>query len=281
MTILLPTISWLLTFFSFIVDETFSMKRFFEEYGVSQHEIGIDHINAQSKYHLCRWKCCPWLILIVHQAQSPALLMLYSSSCRTLLKYSMKFVKIFAAEGERHHDSSALGRVFREFDMTMQNTPIKVSQFDKLLNHIENSVRTAYREHNLSESDRRSAEEQMLVRAELPQVLSASVAKFLFELLPPLQEEVNETELYFQDVSRLGLTYDDYTRMQNQLKPVDAMTKSPLRKNGKVRRCTRCCSLMDEIWPQKNVNFVSGLLARTCYCGSLWMMLDSEDLAQL
>ena len=206
--------------------------------------------------------------------------MLYSSSCRTLLKYSLRFLKGFAAEGEKYHDSSALGRVFREFDMTMQNTPIKVSQFDKLLNQIDNSVKIAYQEGNLSESDRRSAEEQMLVRAELPQILVGSVVKLLFELLPSLQEEVNETELYFQDVSRLGLTYDDYTRTQNQLKPVDAMTKSPLRRNGKVRRCTRCCSLMDEIWPQKNANFVSGLFARTCFCGSLWMVLDGEDLAQ-
>ena len=206
--------------------------------------------------------------------------MLYSSPFRALLKFCIRYLKGFALEGEKHHISTALGRSFQEFDRTMQKPPIRMAQFDKLLTQIDASLKRIYQETNISEVDRRIAEEQILIRAEIPQVVVPSVTDLLFELLPPLQKEIDEADLYFQDISRLGLTNDINTRMQNQFQPIDAMTKGPLRKNGKVRRCTRCCSLMDENPLQRNAT-VTAFFAGRCFCGSYWMVLDGDDLAQM
>ena len=184
---------------------------------------------------------------------------------------------LLAAESEKHRDSTPLGRIYKEYEMLLQKTPVNVKVFEKILGQIDSSIKGAYQANMTSEGERKTAEGQMLIQGEIPQVLVEPVKQLLFQASTLLKREINEAELYFTDVSRLGLTNDDYSRRRNHKNPIDSIRKTPLRQDCKIRRCTRCCSLMEDIIPHRSINPVLALMARSCYCGSSWMILDNYE----
>ena len=186
-------------------------------------------------------------------------------------------MKILYAESEKHRDSTPLGRVFRHFEILLQKTPVSIQQFDKILMQVDSGIKIAYNTSMTDESERKIIEGQTIIQAEIPLVLIEPVKQLLFQTITILKEDINEAELYFTDISRLGLTRDNYSRTRNRRDPIDSMTKIPLRKDTKIRRCTRCCSLMEDLTPHKYNNPVLTLIGRYCYCGSPWMTLESYE----
>ena len=89
-----------------------------------------------------------------------------------------------------------------------------------------------------------------------------------------LREEINVAELFFADVGWFGLT-DGSNKIQKR-KEIDAMRKVELRKDARVRRCTRCCALMEDHMPGRGLTFVMGM-QRDCFCGGRWMVLDGSE----
>ena len=184
---------------------------------------------------------------------------------------------LLASESEKHRDSTPLGRMFREYEMLLQRAPVSIRLFERILTQVENSIKGAYQVTMTGEGERKTAEGQMLIHAEIPQTLVEPVKQLLFQVTASLKGEINEAELYFTDVSSLGLTNDIYSKRRNRKNPIDSVRKTPLRQGCKVRRCTRCCSLMEDIIPYRSINPVLALIARSCYCGSSWMILDSYE----
>ena len=190
-------------------------------------------------------------------------------------------INAVAAEGKQQIGPGVLSNVYREMDNVLQKGPVRIGLVEKVLGHIDSSIKSAYQTLDTSDIDRRSAESQILTHGEIPQRLIEPVKEFLFQTVPSLQEEVNEAELYFADTSRLGLTDDIYTGKRNSRHPINVMTKALLRKDLGVRRCTRCCSLANDPASQRTQNHVLSFLARNCFCGSPWMLLGRDETDQL
>ena len=184
------------------------------------------------------------------------------------------------AESEKHRDSPPVSRLYREFDLRLHKSPISLHQFERLLNQVDNSIKNAYRSSNIAEADRKIIEKDMLTQVEIPQILIEPVKQLLFQTIGSLQDEINEAELYFTDVSGLGLSNDNSSREHNRKHPLDAIQRIPLRRDGKVRRCIRCGSFMDDILPNRSGNPIITTLGRTCLCGSSWMLLDTDEIRQ-
>ena len=197
-----------------------------------------------------------------------------------MFRYSCRSIRVLATESDKHHDSGPLSRVYREFDMIMQKSPVSLHQFETTINEIDKSIKIVYQSSSIGEADRKNAEKDMLTRAEIPQILIEPVRHLLFRSLPTLAREIDEAELYFMDVSGLGLTNDDSSMKRKRNFPMDAIQKISLRKEGKIRRCIRCGAFMEDALPHRNGNPLLALLGRACYCGSHWMLLDRDEIAQ-
>lgn len=136
----------------------------------------------------------------------------------------------------------------------------------------------------------------MLINGEVPEVLMPAVKTLLEKGVEILREEVDVAELYFADFSWLGLSdpgnqdnnssrsqggeHDDdggddgIGRIQRREKVrVDAVRKVVLRREARVRKCTRCWAVVDERPPAtRNLAVVQGM--RACLCGDWWMRDD-------
>ena len=194
------------------------------------------------------------------------------------MKVSSRYMKIISAESERQRDSTPLSRVFRHFEILLQKSPVSIQQFDRILMQVDNGIKGAYQSSVIDENERKIIESDMVIQCEIPLVLIEPIKQLLFQTIASIKEEINEAELHFMDISRLGLTSDNYSKRRNRIDPIDSMTKLPLRKDAKIRRCTRCCSLMQDLIQHKSSNPVLGLIARYCYCGSPWMILEGYEL---
>ncbi|KAG8533307.1 uncharacterized protein KY384_002090 [Bacidia gigantensis] len=262
---LVPMAKWFLSLISFITDEILSLRNDFEDCGIPPNHIDANLINQK-----------------VQQSQSPALLLLYQSTSRAILQYCLRYAQLLATEGEQHGVSTTLGRYFLEFKQSRRKSPVDLQHFEIILVHVETSIKASYQQSNISESDRKKAEEQMLIKAEIPSVLVPSVLQLLYQVMTPLREEIDEAKLHFLDTSDLGLTSDNYTRDRNAKSPIDVLTKVCLPKNAHIRRCIRCGSLNeDRMKAGTNASTIqTAIIARLgpfCFCGGLLMLLDNDD----
>ncbi len=110
----------------------------------------------------------------------------------------------------------------------------------------------------------------MLISAEVPEVLMPAVTHLLTESLERLTGEVDISDLYFLDVSPLGLSDDRGSDAWKKENSLDAIRKVTIAKDAKVRRCTRCCSVMEETTPMAGSSVWMFSMQRTCFCGSHW-----------
>ena len=180
--------------------------------------------------------------------------------------------------GEKLRNFPNLGSIFREFDVRARNSPISNQQFERLLAQVDASIKSAYQSQGAGEPERKAAELQIFIRGEIPPIFAQSVSQLLFTTLTSLKEEINEADLYFLDISDLALTNDAYARKKNQKYPIDVNTKIRLKTGSKLRRCTKCCSLTEEVTSNKPSS-IKVRLTRLCICGSYFMQLDEEDRA--
>ena len=183
-------------------------------------------------------------------------------------------MKILMAESAKQRDSSTLGRIYRELDLILRRSPVKVAQFDQILHHIDESVNSAFQSPAIDEIERKSAEQQILIEAKIPSFFTQAVTQLLFKTLKSLKEEIDEAKLYFLDFTTLGLAHDPYSARKCQQNPIDVITKVPLRTDAKIRRCPHCCSATEDLVPKKTSNYITMGFGRQCLCGSMWMAVD-------
>ena len=180
-------------------------------------------------------------------------------------------------ETRKTQDLGVSARVYREIDMLVKKLPISIQHFDRIIAEVERSLKEAYLDATTGDAERKNSEQHILTRAEIPPILTQRVVSLLFPVLGSLKEEIDEAELYFMDLSHLALTNDNYSKRRVKENPVDVITKRPMNKSSKVKRCPRCCSLSEDTSLQRSGNIIMAL-ARQCVCGMLWMALDREDL---
>lgn len=167
-----------------------------------------------------------------------------------------------------------LGLAYQELGAVFQKSLVSVSQFERLLSQLENSIRSAYQASGISENERSNVEKNMLVKVEIPEVLMGPVKGFLINTVASLKEEVDVAELYFANVAPLGLTNDNASKRWRKEHPLDAMRKIELR-NVSTRRCTRCASVMEDLLPTRTASVMVSQM-KHCFCGSWWMVEGEE-----
>lgn len=212
--------------------------------------------------------------MTVVEMNSPALSLVLVSSSRSFLKYNCRQLRSLHMEAKSSHAYGSQRQIFREVEAIFEEYPVTVLQFERLLSELDSNIKTAYLTSQISDTDRRNTEKEMLVSARIPSVLTSALESFLMTTVDHLREEVNEAELYFVDISWLGLCDDsssDFWRMNHVL---DILRKVELPKEAQIRRCTRCCARMEDKHQQKGVSIWFLNMQRTCFCGNWWMIGD-------
>jgi len=183
-----------------------------------------------------------------------------------------------------------VGLAYRELEAVFQKSPITVQQFEHLLSHLDNNIKSTYQNaglhydgvdrHKREKEERNNIEKTMLIKATIPPVLEAPVKDLLTTTVNALKEDVNVAELYLTDTGWLGLTDDNHSKRWREKHPIDSVRKTPLKKDTRTKRCIRCGALTEDALPVKgaNVMFMSPL--RYCICGSWFMIGEEEGVAE-
>lgn len=251
--VLVGLVSWSMTLISHIVDDLFVLGDFLEDQSDEAGNISLDVLNAR-----------------IRETNSPALLLLLVSSSRNFLKYNCNPLKAFMQACRSQHPQTPLRLAYQELGLVFQKSLVSVSQFERLLSQLENSVRGAYQASNISETKRSNTERNMLIKGEIPDILLGPVKDLLTVTAVSLKEEVNVAELYFANIASLGLTNDSTSKRWRKEHPLDSMRKIEL-KNVSTRRCTRCAAVMEDLLPTRTASVMVSQM-KHCFCGSWWMV---------
>lgn len=206
------------------------------------------------------------------ELNSPAIFVILSSGPRTLLRYTVRGLKALHAEtmsriksGQQMPEHAAT--VFRQFKHVFDNSPIEITQFERIVNEVEGNIRKKY--SNCSQADREAAERALFVDNEISPLFAPPTEYLFRNTLDNLWNEIDPQALFFHDLSWLGLHDDANTRNFKTKHRIDAIKKTVIQPGTDVFRCTRCCSYTEE--PKKTNPHFLGNLTRMCLCGSLWM----------
>ena len=212
---------------------------------------------------------------------SPALFLALASAPRAFLRYNCRSLRGLEASTVRQMQAQAatLGddqiMVFKSFRVPIDTCAVKIAQFERILTDIDGTIRAAY--HNISEAERATAERLLFVNGEIPEVFREPVERLLNVTIPGLREGVNVSAVFWHDVSWLGLHDDVESRGYARKHRIDAVRKVLLPKDGKgakLRRCTRCCAVVEDATGPKMLGQWMQSTQRMCLCGTLWMQLN-------
>ena len=264
-----------MTLFSYIVDELFELGNFLEDQDDGAGNISLDVLNARSElpqHHQSDRD--PTKYFLVHETNSPALLLLLVSSSRNFLKCNCNPLKAFMQACKGQQTQTPLKLAYQELGAVFQKSLVSVSHLERLLSQLESSIKNAYQASRLSDTERSTVEKDMLIKAEVPEILLGTVTDLLTKTAASLKEDVNVAELYFASVAPLGLTNDESSKRSRKEHPLDALRKIEL-KGVKTRRCTRCAAVMEDLRPTTASVMVSQM--KQCFCGSWWMVGGEQD----
>lgn len=239
-----------------------------------------------------RWSDLAFVRQKMLESNSPALFLALSSAPRAFIRYTCRTLKGLEANAmrlEATNPSPALDEdarvTIKSFRAPLGASAIKIPHFERVMNDIDGTVRAAY--NSVSEAERATAERLLFVNNELPEIFKDPVARLLGITIPELKQNINISALYWHDVSWLGLHDDRTTLLWQNTHTVDAVRKIEIPRTAlRLRRCTRCCSLSDEvvIAPGGGRGQVAGQwiasTQRMCLCGTLWMQVYPYQVAR-
>ncbi|KAI9840028.1 MAG: hypothetical protein M1819_000220 [Sarea resinae] len=254
---LLGVVKWSIDVMNFLVDELFSLAD-----AVKGHAGDRSYVEGE-----------------VSKMNSPALYLVLASVPRVFLRYNCRCLRGLMGNAQKGFQAGVEGeqrRVFKSLANVIEGSMVKVSQFERILGEIDHDIRGAYQHSSISDADRALAEKSLLYNGDIPEALAPVLERLLTTMLNKLRNEVDPADLYFANHSWLGLIDDEETRDYRRRHVVDAVKKVPLPKGTRLRRCTRCCSYMEDIMGHIGMTVWMSSMHRMCLCGSLWMLDDSR-----
>ncbi|KAF2460799.1 mediator complex subunit 16-domain-containing protein [Lineolata rhizophorae] len=201
-----------------------------------------------------------------------------------------------------HHYPVAQSLAQRQQYLTLSNvyesSPLPLRAFEALATEVDAQVRERYVRAGVGDAERARAERGMLVGGELPEVLMPVVRWLLGPGLQRVKDEVDLAALLVYPVRWLGL-YEEgededgdrsgpRRRARNaarggeedvvdaegraRTRVVDVLRKVSVPPGTRLRRCTRCCSFMEDVrqehgQPLQNWAWQA---QRTCICFNMW-----------
>ena len=209
------------------------------------------------------------------QQNSPALFLVLASAPRAFLRYNCRSLRGLEAAIQRSQQTAEDDQkiVYRTFRAPIDRCAIKMAQFEKIMTDIDGTIRAAY--HKITEPERAVAERLLFVNGEIPDVFREPVERLLKVTMPELKKGVNVSAVFWHDVGWLGLHDDVESRGYAKKHLMDAVRKIVLPRGGygvRLRRCTRCCSVVEDA-PVPKGHWLFNT-QRMCLCGTLWMHLN-------
>ncbi|KAL9604464.1 MAG: hypothetical protein Q9219_000429 [cf. Caloplaca sp. 3 TL-2023] len=251
-------ISWTLALMNFVIDELFTLAVVLaNEPATGDRSLSAHAVTAK-----------------ILELNTPALALLFISQSRLLLKYNFRFLRGFSHEAIQQQSQDPTWRVLSHM---FSISPVPLHEAEKVLLEVDAGIRNVYESERISEADRRDIERSMLITGSVSPRLWSAVENLLVNTVKELKEEVDVAELYFHDISWLGLSDDKASDEWKKQHRLDVIRKVEVPKGARVRQCTRCCSVMEDSAPPKGT---AGLLVnmwRTCVCGNWWMSMKDES----
>ncbi|KAL9060542.1 MAG: hypothetical protein Q9206_000986 [Seirophora lacunosa] len=249
--------AWTLSLMNFIVDELFTLATAMDDASAAEG-ASPNHDMVASK---------------ISELNTPALALLFVSQSRLLFKYNFRFFRSLCAEiaQQRSQDPT-----WRELGSIFSRSPVPLQSFERVLADVDANVRNVYDSEHIPEADRKDIETNMLITGTVSARLWPAVEALLTKTVRALRDETNVAELYFHDVSWLGLSDDGASDQWRKEHRLDVIRKTEIPKAAKVRQCTRCCSVMEDTAPPKGTAGWIVNMWRTCVCGNWWMSMKDE-----
>ena len=252
---LIGQLRWALDFFVYIMQELFDLS-----YKIKGREGDMEALQQT-----------------LQMENSPAIFVLLSSFTRVMLHMLSRPVRhgvIHAQNGSKTAVSNDHRLTFMKMLQLYRGAPLNIGPFQTFLVEIDNLVKEAYSKAKLSEASKTKIENDIFQRVELPTELMPAVQTILTEKLQKLMHASEPGLVHNYDISWLGLTEDRKSRHLQERMVIDVVRKMPLNKDTKLRRCTRCLSVMEDIQPQGSgwQNYPPWVVnsQKNCVCFSHW-----------
>ena len=199
--------------------------------------------------------------------------MLFVSQSRLLFKYHLLRFRNINVEAMQSRPQNP---TWREVAAIFAKSPVPIHIFEKVLEDVEKNIRSIYDSNQIPEAERKDIEKNMLISGAVPPKLWPAMEALLTKTLTSIEDDIDRAGLYFHDLSWLGLSDDRASDQWRKAHRLDVIRKIGLPAGAKVKRCTRCCSVMEDAAPQKGTTSWLMSLWRNCVCGNWWMELEEE-----
>ena len=206
---------------------------------------------------------------------NPWMHVLFCSFARTLLRFQTMYLPRYLMSvqqtvgksrsiTERQHLIEALN-----YAKTM---PFKFQTFEQLASDVDQAIRDAFTQNDVSDKRRADIELEMLTEGTLPDEMLPVLQSLLDSTVPKIEEGVDDGKLYFWDTELLGMAT---TVAPRGGKRIDVVTKMPLIDGMNLRRCRRCGSEMQDIPLEKMREQPMWLISahRHCICNAGWVLV--------
>ncbi|KAL8920524.1 MAG: hypothetical protein Q9172_004478 [Xanthocarpia lactea] len=245
-------ISWTLSLMNYIMDELLTLVTEIEENGPLSYDLLEAKIQARN---------------------TPVLALLFVSQSRLLLKYTFRLFRSINVEAMQNRSQNP---TWRELVGIFTASPVPTRLFEKVITDVETSVRSIYESHQFPDTERKEIEKKMLISGSVPPQLWPAVESLLTKTLTSVSEGINRAGLFFHDISWIGLSDDKASDQWRKEHRLDIVRKIEMPRRAKVRRCTRCCCVMEDSAPVKGTTGWLVNMWRSCVCGNWWMDVDDE-----
>ncbi|KOS16661.1 Mediator of RNA polymerase II transcription subunit 16 [Escovopsis weberi] len=221
------------------------------------------------------------------------------SHLEALSTRAIEFYQRQSASGNQPRaPNSQLQQAYQRMQAITTSSPVKVHEFEKLLNALGSDIRATYsqclpamtksggnapqgKQMDVVVKGRQIQYEMAMLNAASPPNFFLPVMKKLFgTYLPAFRNSVDPTSLFFADYEILGIQDDRTSLAAREAKGVyvDLFRRAVLKKGGQQqwRRCTRCASVMEDVsGTRPGFTFVLSQ-QRKCSCGGFWALLPKE-----
>ena len=140
-----------------------------------------------------------------------------------------------------------------------------------MIGEVSTACSAAY--HTLTEIERLTCEQEIFINNDIPIVLGPAVEKLLRDAQTLMKSDMDLANLYFHDLSWLGLDDDVKSITARRSRKLDSIRKTEIGEGRPLRQCTRCCSVTEDFTTSRQMSNWLVSMQRMCFCGSLWMVV--------
>ncbi|OJD37608.1 mediator of rna polymerase ii transcription subunit 16 [Diplodia corticola] len=199
---------------------------------------------------------------------SPGLFLLLCSFPRSIFRVTRQPLQLLLTISQWHikNAPTVIHRsVFNGLLAAMISSPVHPPHMAALVLEVDNQVRLCYNKAQYTDERRRATEREMLISAEIPDVLMPVVTRLLTQGMDKLLDTVDAAKIMYWDLRWLGLSEDKREKQYLEKNTVDVLRKVEIsRKDSGRRRCVRCGGEMEDM------DWMGG--QNKCACGCPWAM---------